>query len=155
MLDVDLIDRLADLPHIVAIKQSGGDMHRLADLLLRVGERITILSAVDDLLFPSFLLGAHGTLAAIQTIAPRLVVDLWHACQAGNIAQARHLHELILPIWRSVEAPNMPARIKEALRLQGRDGGIARRPLGPVSAAERANISAALERAALLALQPV
>lgn len=151
MLGVDVVDALADLPHVVSIKQSGGDLHRVADLIMRVADRVTILSAVDDLLFPSFILGAHGTLAAIQTIAPRLVVGLWDACQAGDIAEARRLHELILPIWRAVEGPNMPSRIKEALRLQGRNGGVARRPLGPVRAAERAAIAAALERASLLA----
>ncbi|RIK38043.1 MAG: dihydrodipicolinate synthase family protein, partial [Chloroflexi bacterium] len=114
MIDVDLVVRLADLPHVVAIKQSGGDMHKLADLIMRIGDRISILSAVDDLLYPSFALGAQGTLAAIQTVAPHLVVALWHACQRGDHAEALRLHKLILPIWRAVEGPNMPSRVKEA-----------------------------------------
>lgn len=151
LIEVDVVEQLAAIPHVVAIKQSGGDMHKLADLILRLRDRLSILAAVDDLHYPAFMLGAHGTLAAIQTITPHLTVRLWRACQARDYDEALRLHELILPVWRAAEGPNTPARIKEALHLQGRQAGKARHPLGPVTAEERQRIAAALDRAGLLA----
>src|SRR5690606_37313661 len=50
--------RLSEIDQVVAVKQSGGDIHKLADLLLMNDGRLIIYSAVDDLLYPSFALGA-------------------------------------------------------------------------------------------------
>ena len=72
-------------------------MKLLADLLLLVGSRARIMTAVDALLYPSFILGAHGAIAAILTAAPRLCVQLWDAVQAGDGKQALALHEKLLP----------------------------------------------------------
>lgn len=154
MLDVPTIDMVVNLPHVVSIKQSASDIHKVADLVLIAGERFTILSAVDALLYSTFSLGAHGTLAGIQTVAPQLVVDLWQAHLRGDHAEGLRIHELLLPIWRAVEAPNLPARIKEALRLQGRTGGHPRLPLTALQPGDCPEIAAALEHADLLSPVP-
>jgi 4-hydroxy-tetrahydrodipicolinate synthase len=110
--------RLAELEWIVAVKQSGGDIHKLADLMRAVrltGSRLRVMTAVDALLYPSFLLGAHGSIAGILTVAPRLSVELWQVCREGNHARALEIHDLLLPVWRLMEAPDMPARVKAAL----------------------------------------
>lgn len=146
-----VVDRLADLEWVVGIKQSGGDLHKLADLVTTVQDRISVLAAVDDLHLPAFVLGARGALAAIPTVTPHLSTALWDAVQGGDLALARKLHEQILPIWRALDGPNQPATIKEALRLQGRDGGLPRRPVSPVTPEVSARIAAALAGAGLLA----
>jgi 4-hydroxy-tetrahydrodipicolinate synthase len=152
LIPIGVVERIADVPQVVGIKQSGGDMHLVADLLARVGDRLTVLAAVDDLLYPAFMLGAHGALAGIPTVTPQLCVQLWNAVQDGEHELARNLHQRILAVWRSIEAPNLPARIKEALRLQGRDGGRPRRPFTPVQDAESDAIKKALDSAGLLSL---
>ncbi len=139
----------AAVPLVRSIKQSGGDLHRLADLLYRLGDRVTVLSAVDDLLYPSFVLGAHGAIAAIITVAPGLVVRLFDAVRAGRHAEALTIHKQLLPIWRAVEGPNLPAKVKYALEVQGRRAGRARSPIRPPTEAEQAAIKAALAAAGL------
>ena len=56
--------RLAEVEGVVAVKQSGGDIHALADLLQAVratGSRLRVLTAVDALLRPAVpLLSAGG-----------------------------------------------------------------------------------------------
>jgi len=151
MLQMDVIERLVEIPHVVGIKQSGGDIHLIADLLCKVKDKIAILAAVDDLHFPAFVMGCHGALAAIPTVTPYLSVQLWNEVQAGNYDTALKLHETILPIWRSIEGHNSTSRIKEALRLQGRPVGNARHPLGPVTKEESAKIYEAIKNAGLLA----
>jgi 4-hydroxy-tetrahydrodipicolinate synthase len=139
-----------DVPQLVAVKQSGGDMHLLADLLHRVRDRYTILAALDDLHYPAFVMGAHGALAAIPTVTPGLSVELWDAVQSGDHARALELHERILTVWRAIDAPNLPATIKAALELQGRNGGLPRMPFSPATPEERERIRAALVSAKLI-----
>jgi 4-hydroxy-tetrahydrodipicolinate synthase len=150
LVPVDVIERLSDVPQLIAVKQSGGDMHLLVDLLARVRDRFTILAALDDLHYPAFVLGAHGALAAIPTVTPRLSVELWDAIQAGDHALALRLHERILTVWRAIDGPNLPATLKAALELQGRNGGRPRKPFAPASTAERERIAAALRAVNLI-----
>jgi hypothetical protein len=55
---------------VIAVKQSGGDIHKLAALLRSNRGRLQVLTAIDDLLYPSFMLGAVGTIAAVSTVVP-------------------------------------------------------------------------------------
>jgi 4-hydroxy-tetrahydrodipicolinate synthase len=139
--------RLAELEWVVGVKQSGGDIHKLADLLAANRGRLRVLSAIDALLYPSFLLGAHGAVAAILTVVPEMCVELWDACQRRDHDRARDLHERILPIWRALEAPDLPARVKAALEMLGRPVGPARHPIQAVDVEVREKIRAALEAA--------
>lgn len=147
----ELLLRLSEIEQVVAVKQSGGDIHKLADLIRANAGRLRIFTAVDDLLYPSFILGAEGAIAAILTVLPDLCMELWHACQRGDHATAKSLHERILPVWRAMNHPDMSSRTKAAIALRGRDAGVPRRPLLPVSAAVRAELALALEQAGVLA----
>lgn len=150
LVPVDTIELIAEVPQVVAVKQSGGDIHLLADLLHRVRDRFSILAALDDLHYPAFVMGAHGALAAIPTVTPALSVELWDAVQKGDHALALELHERILTVWRAIDAPNLPATLKAALQLQGRDGGRPRAPFEPATPQERERIRAALVAARLI-----
>lgn len=145
---IELIGRA--VPEVVAIKQSGGEIHLLADLLQRVRDRFTILAALDDLHYPAFVMGAHGALAAIPTVTPKLSVQLWDAVQQGDLDTARDLHERILTVWRAIDRPNLPATLKAALELQGRPAGYPRKPFKPATEADRSRIAAALRAAGVI-----
>ena len=153
-LSPELLTRiLRDVDGVIGVKQSAGDMKLLADLLFLTDadwareKGVRILSAVDALLYPSFSLGAHGSVAAILTAAPGLCVELWDAVRAGNRARARELHTLLLQIWNAIFADNLPANVKTAMKLQGRDGGYPRAPMPRSSEVQSEAIAAALEAA--------
>jgi 4-hydroxy-tetrahydrodipicolinate synthase len=146
-VDAPTLLRLAEQEWIVAVKQSGGDIHKLADLLQALRKDhipLRVLSAVDALLFASYLMGAHGSIAAILSVLPRQSVALWDACRKGDIDRARELHELILPVCRLLEAPDMSSRVKMAIELQGRPVGPARRPLQAVTPGVRDDLRRAV-----------
>ncbi len=146
-LSVALLARIVrEVKWVRGIKQSDRDLHKVADLVQEVAPAARIYTAVDDLLYPSFVLGVDGTISAIPTIVPKLCVELWRAVQAGDQAAALDFHRRLLPIWRSVEAPDMPARIKVAVNLQGRSGGYVRSPFQAPPAEVVAAIRAALEQ---------
>jgi 4-hydroxy-tetrahydrodipicolinate synthase len=138
---------LNEVPGVVAVKQSGGNIHQLADLLHYAPTGGKVFTAVDDLLYPGYLLGAQGAISATLTVVPELCVAQWEAVQRGDHAEALAIHNKLLPIWRAIDGPNMTVRIKAALALQGRDGGHGRSPLTPVSDTERATIREALVKA--------
>ncbi|HZS32380.1 MAG TPA: dihydrodipicolinate synthase family protein [Methylomirabilota bacterium] len=141
---------LSSVEGVVGVKQSAGDLKLLADLLLLVGDRARVMSAVDALLYPSFALGAHGAIAAILTAVPRVCVQLWDAVQAGDHKQARALHERLLPVWNAIGQENLPANVKHCLALQGRPAGGPRAPMPPTSPAQAAAIRQALVAAGVL-----
>jgi len=141
---------IAAVPGVVGVKQSAGDMKLLADLLLLVKDGARIMTAVDALLYPSFVLGAHGAIAAILTAAPTLCVALWDAVRAGDYKQALALHEKLLPIWNAISHDNLPANVKHCQELQGRAAGVPRAPMPATSPAQAAAIRDALHHAGLV-----
>lgn len=141
---------MQEIPLVVGVKQSGGDMHALADLLKLNPTGGRVLTAVDDLLYPSFVLGAHGAIAATLTVVPGLCVALWDAFHAGRHDEALRIHNQLLAVWRAINGPNMPARIKDGLAMQGRTGGRARSPMSAVTDEERATLRAALVEAGVV-----
>lgn len=150
-LSPELLTRIIDeVEGVIGVKQSAGDMKLLADLLLMAGDRARIMTAVDALLYPSFALGAVGSIAAILTAAPTLCVELWDAVQAGNHQKGLELHEKLLPIWNAIFADNLPANTRYCMELQGRAGGIPRPPMPVTSAAQQAPIREALLNAGLI-----
>jgi 4-hydroxy-tetrahydrodipicolinate synthase len=138
------------VPGVIGVKQSAGDMKLLADLLLLVADRSRIMSAVDALLYPSFVLGAHGAIAAILTAVPALCVQLWDAVQGGDHKQALALHEKLLPIWNAIAHDNLPANVKHCQALMGRPAGVPRAPMPATSAAQADAIRRALQGAGVL-----
>ena len=150
-LSPQLLTRIIDeVPGVVGVKQSAGDMKLLADLLIMAGDRSRIMTAVDALLYPSFALGAVGSIAAILTAAPTLCVELWDAVQAGDHQRGRELHEKLLPIWNAIFADNLPANTRYCMELQGRFGGVPRRPMPVTSEQQKGPIRRALAAAGLI-----
>ena len=135
---------MREVPGVIGVKQSAGDLKLLADLLISAGPTDRIFSAVDALLYPSFALGAHGAIAAILAAAPRACVALWDAVQRGDHATARELHQRLLPLWNAMVADNLPACTKHAQTLQGCPAGHPRAPMPAASAEQERAIEQAL-----------
>ncbi len=134
---------MRDVPGVVGVKQSAGDMKLLADLLLLARPDDIIMSAVDALLYPSFCLGAQGAIAAILAAAPQACVALWDAMQVGDHATGLALHNRLLPLWNALVGDNLPATVRACMRLQERDGGVPRSPIPEASAEQVVAIEAA------------
>jgi 4-hydroxy-tetrahydrodipicolinate synthase len=135
---------MAEVPGVIGVKQSAGDLKLLADLLIAARPGSRIFSAVDALLYPSFALGAQGAIAAILAAAPHACVKLWDAVQRGDHARALDLHRRLLVLWNALVADNLPACTKHAQALQGVPSGPPRAPMPPASPAQQQAIRAAL-----------
>jgi 4-hydroxy-tetrahydrodipicolinate synthase len=139
-----LLRIMREVPGVIGVKQSAGDLKLVADLLLGAREGDHIFSAVDALLYPSFALGAHGTIAALPTAAPGPCVALWDAVQQGDHGRAHDLHRRLLRVWNALVGDNLPACVKCAQAVQGCPVGAPRAPMPPASADQQRAIAAAL-----------
>jgi 4-hydroxy-tetrahydrodipicolinate synthase len=140
---------LHEVDGVIGVKQSANDLKALADLMLLVVEkklqgRSRIFSAVNPLLYPSFMLGAHGAIAAVTTAAPELSVALWKAARECDHSSALEIHKKLLTMWGALEGENLPANVKGAMWLQKRKAGFPRAPIPISPPAKRGKIRAAL-----------
>src|SRR3954451_19155594 len=69
-IDVDTVARLAQIPNILAVKDSSGDLQNTCEYLRVVPERFAVLMGRDTLIFPALVCGAHGAVPATGNIAP-------------------------------------------------------------------------------------
>jgi 4-hydroxy-tetrahydrodipicolinate synthase len=133
-----LEELMAENPAIVGVKQSARNMHTLAALLATMRGKVKLFSAIDDMIYPSLVLGVDGTISGTSAVFPRETVEMFNAVQAGAHDRALRLHERIAPVWRAIDHPDFPARSKYAVALTGRSVGKPRRPFRwPVGEAAR------------------
>jgi 4-hydroxy-tetrahydrodipicolinate synthase len=140
-----LVRLMRELPNIAGVKQSAGDLKLFADLMITKPDDALIFTAVDALLYPSFVLGSHGTIAALPAAAPGPCVALWDAVQAGDHARAKEIHESLLRFWNTIATDNLPANVKFSLAAQGVPTGLPRAPMPATSPAQAEAISRALK----------
>src|SRR5438128_8856670 len=82
-IDVDTVARLAEVPNILAIKDSSGDLQNTIEYLRVVPDRFAVLQGRDTLLYPAFMFGARGAVPAPANIAPPLAVEIFEAFRRG------------------------------------------------------------------------
>ncbi len=140
-----------EVPGIMGIKQSAGDLKLFADLMINAPKDRKIYSAVDALMYPSFCLGTPGIIAATPSAIPRAAALLRDCVAKDDHVHARLLHEAILRLWNAMDTFNLPACIRFAQSLQGVDAGQPRMPMRPATEAQRARIKPALEAVLKLA----
>ena len=139
-----------EVPGVLGVKQSAGDMKLFADLMRRAKPGNLIFSAVDALLYSTYQLGARGAIAAILTAAPGPSVKLWNAVNDQDWRTGRDLHERLMPVWDAIGVDNMPSLVKYAQQLQGIESGYARRPTSPATDEQKRQVKAALNNLGLI-----
>lgn len=140
-----LLRLMNELPGVQGVKQSAGDLKMMADLMLNVPAGCKIYTAVDALLYPSFAIGCHGTIAANPAAVPGVCIALWNAVQRGDHVRAREIHEALLRFWNAIYADNLPANIKTSIALQGTEAGLPRMPMPATTEAQLENIKRELK----------
>lgn len=100
VFDVETVRRAMDLPRVIGMKDSSGNMvyfHQLARLLPERPDW-TLLMGPEELLAESVLLGGHGGVCGGANLCPRLYVDLYEAARAKDMARVVELHARVMHI---------------------------------------------------------
>jgi 4-hydroxy-2-oxoglutarate aldolase len=149
-LDAETVVALSLHPNIIGLKDSSGNVAKLAQVVAEAREGFAVLAGSASFLLPALLVGATGAIAALANVAPRAclqVMDLW---AERRLDEARALQARLVPPNTAVTSGYGVAGLKAALQLVAGYGGMPRRPLLPLGEADRGRMRAILAEADLL-----
>ncbi|OCA85422.1 4-hydroxy-tetrahydrodipicolinate synthase [Bacillus sp. FJAT-27225] len=140
----ETIIRLSQIPNIFAVKEASGDLNAMTTIIANTRDDFYLYSGDDGLALPVMAIGGNGVVSVASHIIGNEMQEMVQAYLANDTVRASRLHQELLPIMIGLfTAPN-PVPVKTALQLKGFDVGSVRLPLVPLSAEERANLSALL-----------
>lgn len=125
----DTVERLAEIPNIVAVKEATGLLPRATELVARVGDRLSVLSGDDATAFPMYAVGGRGVISVVSNIAPREMAQMWDFAREGQWDKARELHFALRVLNHLLFVESNPIPVKAALSLMGRSTAEVRLPL--------------------------
>lgn len=153
----DTLRAMAAVDGVVAIKEASFDARRFVDtarLLDELPRRITLLTGNDNFILESFMLGATGALIGFGAVMTQEQVDMIDAWRDGRIDDAKALGRRVQRLADVVFARpvgDYRVRLKECLRILGvLENANIRRPLMPLSDAERAHLAEVLAEVGLV-----
>jgi len=131
---------LADIPNLVAIKESSANTRRITELRIEVGDRYALFVGVDDLLLESAVLGIDGWVAGSGIAFPRENQYFWELTRAGRWEEARALYRWFYPLLKLDTNIKFVQYIKLAVQEVGLGREWVREPRLPLAGAEREQI---------------
>ena len=146
--------RLAELEHVVAIKESCGDWNTYHATQLAVRDRLRVFCGPSSVYgVPAVVLGADGVIDCFPNVGLPGGLDLFHATRSGRLdeaerlqSQGRALTDLFISEGRTI----YPAT-KAAMSLLGYNGGLPRPPLQPLTGVPLEGLRQGLRDLGLLA----
>ena len=149
-IDVDTVGRLAEIPNILGVKDSSGDLQNTIEYLRVVPERFSVMMGRDTLIYPALIFGARGAVPATGNIAPRILVDIYESFMRGDQAASLAAQRKLNPVRMALTLGTAPGGVKAALQLLGLAIGPCRSPVAPLTQDKMQKMRAALQSAGLL-----
>jgi 4-hydroxy-2-oxoglutarate aldolase len=125
------VSRLASHPNIVGMKESGGDVAQIADLVSGTPDDFSVLAGSAATFYASLCVGAVGGILALACVVPEAVARLFQLTRACRHADAVALQRELVPLARLLGSTYGVPGLKTALNLIGYDVGVPRPPLAP------------------------
>ena len=150
-IEPDTVAKLAEVPNIIGIKDSSGDLQNTIELIkITPPDKFSVLMGRDTLLLAALMFGAKGAIPATCNIAPHLCVGIYQSYMQGDIANAKQFQDQLAPVRMALTLGTGNGAVKEAMILLGRSAGPNRLPIAPLSEEKREKLKAVLSKAGLL-----
>jgi 4-hydroxy-2-oxoglutarate aldolase len=146
-LEPDLIARLSTHPNVVGMKDSAGDLGRLAGYLESQREDFTVLTGHGGTFHAALEMGVRGGILAISLFAAEPTLDVYGRHQAGDRDGAADLQTALTPLAGEIVGRMGVAGVKAAMDRVGLLGGPVRLPLLPLGVQDMARVDALLRDA--------
>jgi 4-hydroxy-tetrahydrodipicolinate synthase/2-dehydro-3-deoxy-phosphogluconate/2-dehydro-3-deoxy-6-phosphogalactonate aldolase len=132
-LPLGLLPRLKEIPDVVGLKDSSGDVSWLQSAMA-LAPKWRFFVGSDTLLYVGFSLGVNGAVSGVANLFPQLVVALYDAARTGDWQRARELQATVMGVRDAVRAGPYLSGMKAGLRTLGHDIGDPRLPMVGMSA---------------------
>jgi 4-hydroxy-tetrahydrodipicolinate synthase len=146
----ETVERLADIPNIVGIKEASGSLERIRELVARCGNRMDIFSGDDAIGAEAILNGAKGTISVTANVVPRGMHDLCAAALAGDRAEVERIDGRLAALHKALFLESNPIPVKWAVAQLGLIPPGIRLPLTPLSEQFHASLRQAMQQAGVI-----
>jgi 4-hydroxy-tetrahydrodipicolinate synthase len=143
-----ILASLAETKEIVCVKEESGDIRRVTDIKVALGDRFSVFCGVDDLIVESMALGVTGWVSGMTNVWPRECVALFELCRAEKFAEARRLYRIMTPAFHLDTHVKLVQYIKLAESLVYGAPEWTRAPRLPLVGEEREHVAATVRKAA-------
>ncbi|MBE0530817.1 MAG: dihydrodipicolinate synthase family protein [Rhodospirillales bacterium] len=127
-LSLPVIERLAEVPNILYLKDASTNTGRLLSIINRVGDRLGIFAASSHIPACVMMIGGVGWMAGPACLIPEASVKLYELCRAGAWAEAMELQRRLWRVNQMFAKYSLAACVKGGLELMGFEVGA---PLAP------------------------
>jgi 4-hydroxy-tetrahydrodipicolinate synthase len=146
-IEVETLQRLAEHPRIVAVKDARNDLRVGTEVLATT--TLAYYSGDDPVNLPWLSVGAVGFVSVIGHVVANRLRELLDAYEAADVDRARNLHYATIPVIRAMGRVGGVVFAKTAMRLRGIDVGEPRLPLPPATEEQVAAIAGDLQAAGI------
>ncbi|WP_248930682.1 4-hydroxy-tetrahydrodipicolinate synthase [Paenibacillus hamazuiensis] len=145
-ISANLLERLADIPNLVGIKDSSGDMTLTAEYIRRTRNKgFKVMAGRDVMILGSLVYGAVGCVASTANIVPALVVEIYDKYMKGDLQGALEAQFKLAPLRMAFNLASFPVVTKEAMNLIGVPVGASILPNTEASETNRNKLKAILK----------
>jgi 4-hydroxy-tetrahydrodipicolinate synthase len=125
----EVIEDLADIPNIVALKDSSGNLAYTMEVLEMTQGRLAVLVGHDEVVLPALAGGCSGMILASAQVFPEVWQQVVAAVNRGDMDTARALQSSVQKLARIFCRHGGGVAVKAALNMMGVKVGPPRRPL--------------------------
>lgn len=144
-IEIETIARLSKIENIVAIKEAGGNLDTMAEIIAATDDDFVLYSGDDSLTLPMLAIGGVGIVSVSSHVLGNEMATMIQAFESGNVTEAAQIHRDLIPKFKALfSAPN-PIPLKSALAFNGMPVGDVRLPLVPLTEEETAELKERLE----------
>jgi 4-hydroxy-tetrahydrodipicolinate synthase len=143
----EMFEELADIPNLVAIKESSGNPRRITEIRNQVGDRYQLFTGVDDLMLECAILGIDGWVAGSGIAFPKENQKLWDLTREGRWEEARALYRWTQPLMKLDTHVHFVQYIKLLMQETGLGTEWVREPRLPIAGAEREQVLGIIRKA--------
>lgn len=140
-----VLDRLADDPLVIGIKEASGDLDRIPLIQQRYAGAIDVVCGADAHAPRFFGAGVRCWIGGIANLLPAAHVAML------DPAQREDVHAAILPVLEFIESGRYISKIKAGMAMRGLKVGIPRAPLAALDTDSALALEAMLDEAGVWA----
>ncbi len=126
------VSRLAEHPNIIGMKESGGDVAQIAELVNGTPSGFGVLAGTTSTFYAALCVGAVGGILALACAVPEACMRLFMATRDGRHEEARAIQRQLAPLAKLLGPTYGVPGLKAALNVLGYDIGVPRPPLSPL-----------------------
>jgi 4-hydroxy-tetrahydrodipicolinate synthase len=123
-----MVEDLAQIPNIVGIKDSSGQLSFILAVLEKVRDKIKVICGHDEVVVAALAAGCSGAILASANVIPDIWVQVYNHVKNGELQKARELQYKVQKIARII-AGSGAVGTKEALNMMKIKVGPVRKPL--------------------------